>query len=91
MNARYEPETGVSWVVSDDAIHLFRKRDNGVRSLTYPEAALWDLMTRHSDAGKLEQMLRLITGDDTAANAAWLEATLEDWLRADLIRAADRC
>ncbi len=91
MTRRYEPAAGVSWLVCDEGVRVFRDNASQSTLLHYPEAALWDLLTRHAGKDRLRRMLGLITGQDPDAMSHWLDDMLDLWLHEGLIREPDKC
>ena len=85
MTGRYCLGKNLSWIVSENAIDVFPENLPSVH-LAYPEAALWDLLSRRSKSDGLVEKLSLITETDVASTTKWVKQTLATWHDDNLIQ-----
>ncbi len=76
-----EPHPSVSWAVEPWSITLFHREKRERRALRYPEAALWDFISRRYALDRAVRLLGAIAGLDEPAARALASATIEDWVR----------
>ena len=81
MNISYQCMAAVQWVVEAGSIVLVNRESGATCSLEYPQAAIWDLMTRDYLYEQMLPMLSAITGLDKKNVHAILVESLKDWER----------
>ena len=75
---QYTLEPNVRWCVGRFGITL--SDGHGVtRELAYPDAAVWDLISRGYPFAKVVSMLTSIASLDAAASEAVVRSALEQW------------
>lgn len=84
---KYRLSPGVRWVVERFTVTLTDGQGQ-VRSLAYPEAAIWDLLSRGYTFDKVVPMIAHIAARDAATAEALVRTTLQDWVGAGLIESA---
>ncbi len=83
--AIYRPEPGVRWAVEVDGILLLDGAGT-VERLNYPDAALWDLLSRGYRHEKLVELMTYITSLDEAAVRGLVADRLEKWTARAVLR-----
>lgn len=81
MNA---PKPDVRWIVRSCGVDVFKGEAPPLR-IDYPEAALWDLLTRDGRYDVLTGKLALIAATSPEETEAWVDAALAAWRGAGLI------
>lgn len=77
----YRCPPDVVWAVESAGLTLIR-RDTGTRlALGYPEAALWDLLSRKVPLQRVIPMMAAIAGIELQAAHAWVVETIGAWAR----------
>ena len=84
---KYRLSPNVRWVVERFTVTLTDGKGR-VRALRYPEAAIWDLVSRGYAYDKVVPMMAHIAARDTAAADTLVRTTLEDWASDGLIESA---
>lgn len=81
----YRPAPEVVWNSEPNGVRVTPPSGDSVK-LGYPDAALWDFMTRGIAEGRLILMLRHIGGfPDEAAVRTFVSSRLEEWRRLSLV------
>ena len=75
---------GIRWVVETHSILISDGSTEPVR-IEYPEAALWDLVTRRHRTERCVALLAYIAGLDAAGAERLANETLETWERAGFL------
>lgn len=75
---RYRIRDGVRWGVGAVTVALEGGR-GGVRVLQYPEAAVWDLLSRGYPLSRVASLTEHIGSLDSAAADAFVRSCLEEW------------
>jgi hypothetical protein len=71
---------GVSWLVEDAGIRVFGPQATSSRLVEYPEAAVWDFVTRGYPLDVIVSRLRCLD-PRLAGNAAnWVACVLDGWV-----------
>lgn len=79
--ASYRCHPEVAWAVESVGLTLIR-RDTGRRlALGYPEAALWELLSREVPLPRLTGMMAAIAGLELQAARAWVTETIGRWVQ----------
>ena len=82
----YRSAPDLQWTVETTGLLLVRPATGVCQSLKYPEAALWDFLTRGHGLSKVTKMMRYIGGfrDETEA-AEYIQDRLRMWVQAGLV------
>jgi hypothetical protein len=76
----------VSWRAESDGIRVLAPDRALTLKLGYPEAALWDMITRGVAGQRAITMMLHIGGfGDEAAAAAFITSKVQEWQRLDLL------
>lgn len=75
---RYRIRDGVRWGVGGVTVAL-TCAGSGVRVLRYPEAAVWDLLSRGYPVAKVASLTEHIASLDSVAADALVRSCLEEW------------
>ena len=75
---RYQLTAGLQWTAETDGLIVIDGRGETTR-LGYPEAAIWDLISRSYDFPKTVCMMRFIAGLEEEASRRLVWDTLEHW------------
>ncbi len=75
----YACSSHTSWIVEQRGVVLIDTNKNRSAQLCYPEAAIWDMLTRKWPRERLLRMLAVIAGADNDTAALLLEKCLEKW------------
>jgi hypothetical protein len=87
-DATYRVAPGVEWVVNACDV-LVRQPGNGISRLAYPEAALWDLVSRAQSSSRIHRIMQHVAGLEPDAARAMVERTLESWAERGLVVARE--
>lgn len=71
-------ESRVRWVVQQTSIQVFDGAGS-VWTLAYPQAAVWDLLSRQYPVDKVSSMLTFIAGLDARDAAAVVDSSIRTW------------
>lgn len=82
----YKLAPNVRWAVDRFTVKV-TGASGGARTLQYPEAAVWDLVSRGYPFAKVVAMITHIAGVDEAGADALVRASLDDWSRNGYIEA----
>ena len=82
----YQGARDISWTVETTGLLLMRPGSGVCCRLAYPEAAIWDFVTRGYDLQRVARMIRHIGGfpDDSAAEK-YVRDRLRSWLEAGFL------
>jgi hypothetical protein len=69
----------VAWVVEPHGIVLIHTLHGRIRQLAYPEAAVWDLITRPRPEATIRRLLELIAGINPQEARELLASCLDIW------------
>lgn len=71
----------IVWAVETNGIVLIDQKNGKDAFLAYPEAIVWDMLSRRRPVEKIEQLLE--SGADLKDKSArrFLESVLSDWLK----------
>jgi hypothetical protein len=78
-DSRYRITETVRWAVSRRGIQLLDTRSRKGAHLAYPEAAIWDLMSRGQGEEEVARRVALIAGTSQTRARELISATLKDW------------
>ena len=84
---KYKLSPGVRWVVERFSVTLTDGQGT-VRTLRYPEAAVWDLLSRGYAFEKVVSMITHIAAVDASTADSLVRATVDDWAQAGFIESA---
>jgi hypothetical protein len=73
------PET--AWAVERDGILVIRQDLRKCTLLPYPEAALWDMVSRQLPIRRIISLIAAMTQEDTGSITVWIDRTVEAWHR----------
>ena len=82
--------TGIQWTVEQWGIYLVDSSDGKAHRLVYPEAALWDLLSRDTNFSRLVELMRAITGMSSDGAAGFIEETLDVWIKAGMLERVEQ-
>jgi hypothetical protein len=77
----YRCNEGVRWAVTTGGILLLHIPDGEKVFLKYPQAVVWDLVSRGYSYEQTKSMLRTITSLDEKQAAELLVSCLEGWVK----------
>ena len=78
--AKYCVAPGIKWAVEIDGIVLMDEKAGKTCFLSYPQAALWDLISRGVFFEKTLSMLSAIASLKPEDAEAFIRKTLDDWV-----------
>jgi hypothetical protein len=78
--AGFNPD--VVWSVDTYGLSLIHQKTGAKLSLGYPEAALWDLLSREVDLTWMIRIMAAIAGIAEPAALSLIFATIEGWVAA---------
>jgi hypothetical protein len=70
----------VAWTVERRGLSLVHRITGARLNLDYPEAALWDLLHRNAEPGKIVRVMAAITGRGPSSARTWIVTTVEGWI-----------
>jgi hypothetical protein len=70
---------GVTWVVEHAGIRVFGPPATSVRFIPYPEAAVWDFVSRGYTPEVIVSKLRHLDRRLAANAPGWVASVLQDW------------
>ena len=77
---KMQPAKDIRWMVHAASVRLVRLRPPMSLLLEYPDAALWDLLTRTDSLEKIEIQLGRIMGWDAQETSNYVASTVERFL-----------
>ena len=77
LAARCHPAT--VWAVDQTGVRVLRRDTGKTRHLPYPDAAVWDLVTRRVPAPRLVTMISTLIGEERSSAGAWIARTIRQW------------
>jgi len=81
----------IGWIVEEESVRVFQAKKGELLKLKYPEAAVWDLISRYSQEADIIPKLAAICELNAASARTLLRSCLRSWLQAKvLLKAADR-
>jgi len=75
----------IGWIVEEGTVRVFEAEKGELLKLGYPEAAVWDLISRYSLEADIVPKLAVIGGLNRAATRALLHSCLRGWLRSGIL------
>ncbi len=76
----------IKWAVETDGIIIIQPSLNRAIKLVYPEAALWDLLSRRLSLEQIIEMIAAISGKDRDESEKWVSGTCNTWMKTGLIQ-----
>ncbi len=80
----YRVASGVKWTVETQGILLMDNKGK-IHSILYPQAALWDLISRRLSTERVLSSLKHIASLDTAGTNQLLVESLQEWAHLGLL------
>jgi hypothetical protein len=80
----YRRPPGVTWVVDRGSL-VVSDGQGGVHRVTYPEAAVWDFLSRGYSFGKIVLLTGHVAATDHAGAERIVRDALDAWTRAGLL------
>lgn len=77
----YRCHSDVVWAIESVGLVLIRRDTRKRLVLHYPEAALWDLLSRQVAFDRLIKMMAAIAGLELSAAREWVTKTINGWAR----------
>jgi hypothetical protein len=71
----------IGWIVEEGSVRVFDIEQGELLRLRYPEAAIWDLISRYSREEEIVPKLAAISDLDAAQARALLRSCLRRWLQ----------
>jgi hypothetical protein len=72
------PET--TWTVQKEGLFLVRRDTGESIIVNYPEAALWDLVSRQVPIHRVMKMMTFVNHADLDTVRSWIVKTIEIWM-----------
>ncbi len=88
MSILYKSRPGVKWVVERECIVVISEGIKDHIILNYPEAALWDYLSRELEYGRICGDMALLLGKKRSEAERWISACLKNWKRMGLLEKA---
>jgi len=82
---KYRSASQVSWTVEKRGLVLLNSATGAVCTLAYPEAALWDLISRCESCQRIIPALSAITSLEPAAAEQLIQVTVRGWVQAGFL------
>jgi hypothetical protein len=76
---RFNPQ--IQWSVEDGGVYIFHPASGAKWRLKYPEAALWDFLTRQLPGPLIVKMMKIIAVMEEDHTKVWIREKIEDWKR----------
>jgi hypothetical protein len=84
--SEYRAAEQIRWAVEAAGVVLINGATGAATSLSYPEAAIWDLITRGDSSEKIAAKLCAIAGLEPVAARKFVLDTVEAWRKAGFLR-----
>lgn len=81
----YQCSPGVVWAVEMDGITLLNPSTGAVCSLGYPQAAIWDLISRGYSTDRLLRVISALASLEPNETDRLVHESLEDWTKAGFL------
>ena len=88
-DAGFRLAAGVSWVVQEAGVLVIDELARRSVLLSYPQAAVWDLLARGCDRRCAAGMLRWILAVDAPEADGQVKRCLEEWIEAGWMEPVD--
>jgi hypothetical protein len=75
----------IGWIVEEGSVRVFHVQQGELLKLRYPEAAVWDLISRYLQEGDIVPKLAAISELNAAGARALLRSCLRRWLQAGVL------
>jgi len=85
MGTRVRINNGINWVVEDAGIRVFGSPIAPGRFIAYPEAAVWDFLSRAYTIEVIVSRLRRLDRRLAPNADSWVESVLMGWIDVGLI------
>lgn len=85
--ARFGPAAGVLWCVEQTGVRVFCP-DGSSRWLSYPEAAVWDCVTRSASHAQATRLVSAVARIPLEGAADLVTRCLRDWVRTGMAQEA---
>lgn len=69
----------IRWVVQVDAVHVINTQTGGHHRLFYPQAAIWDMLSRNYSIDKIAHLLMPIADVNVEEAQHLVKDILSDW------------
>jgi len=76
----------VQWTTDINCVKIYDGMTHQTQILCYPEAALWDLILQQYSEDETVSMMAAITKKNTPETGKWINNTLDDWIRINLLK-----
>jgi len=80
QSTEYQCHPASLWAVEDHGLRLYRTDNQTTAALGYPEAALWDLLSRYRSLPTITDRLAVITGWTGTIVSEWISSQLDVWI-----------
>jgi hypothetical protein len=80
----------IQWAVQSDGIHVIDTKTGCQHHLSYPQAAVWDMLSRHYGRDAMAQRIAPIAGVDSATAGRLVDETLSGWCAEGLVKMEHR-
>jgi hypothetical protein len=71
----------VNWVVAEGGLHLIHIRKGDRLTLAYPQAAVWDLISRGYTVERTATMVAMIAGLEETSARKLVRECLDNWVQ----------
>ena len=76
----------IEWTADIDCVKVHNRNTNNLNVISYPEAALWDLVQQKYRLDQIIAMMVAITGKRTSNVEKLISGTIRDWQQEGLIK-----
>jgi hypothetical protein len=69
-----------------NCVKIYNKDSNNMIIISYPEAALWDMIQQSYSYGKMVNMMAAILKKDKSETAIWVSMIIDNWINNRLLK-----
>ena len=86
----YTCQEDIGWVVEVKHIILIQSETGSTWTLSYPDATIWDLLTRNYSFDRIVYLLATVTSIDLELAEQMVLGKLDEWLKVGILTSVHR-
>lgn len=83
--------TNCKWTIESDGIHIINSMANKQLFLTYPEAALWQLLANGHSLEKTAELFSYIINDKLENSNKMILSIINNWENIGMVEVSEKC
>jgi hypothetical protein len=90
LSVSYRCHPDLAWSVENNTTILIRRDTGATSTLGYPEAALWDFLSRGIPLQRIVPLIAAIAGMEKSSAHAWMAGAIDEWTAAGWLIEAEQ-